>query len=66
MPPFEKRWHQNNKPRENILQVSFIQEASLKTPRPHYNEGSVNSKLGHILEFTHLLRIFSKACYTQY
>ena len=30
MPPFEKRWNQNNNPRENVLQVSFIQEVSLK------------------------------------
>ena len=52
------------------LEKMYYRYRSFKKPRLNsssslYSDSS-NSKLGHILEFTHLLRTFSKACYIQY
>ena len=48
------------------LEKMYYRYRSFKKPRLNsssslYSDSS-NSKLGHILEFTHLLRTFSKAC----
>ena len=52
------------------LEKMYYRYPSFKKPRLNSSsslyEDSSNNKLGHILEFTHLLRTFSKACYIQY